>query len=95
MYAIRCQQSEPDLLCNMYLSRPSLGEEERHCAQELGQAEKAQEYGMAASRREAAFKALMSVPDRPGVWTDLVIDNAGLLSTGDYDCFSVERVIHS
>lgn len=50
---------------------------------------------MVASRREAAITALMSVPGRPGVWTDLVIDNAGLLSTGDYDCSSFERVIHS
>ena len=46
---------------------------------------------MVASRREAAITALMSVPDRPGVWTDLVIDNAGLLSTGDYDCYQSRR----
>lgn len=43
---------------------------------------------MVASRREAAITALMAVPGRPGVWTDLVIDDAGLLSTGDYDCSS-------
>jgi hypothetical protein len=44
-----------------------------------------------ASRREAAIAELMSVPGRPGVWTDLVIDDAGLLSTGDCDWSSLSK----
>jgi hypothetical protein len=66
-------------------------DEECCCIQELGQAEKAEEYGMVASRREAAIAELMSVPGRPGVWTDLVIDDAGLLSTGDCDWSSLSK----
>ncbi|CAK0785239.1 hypothetical protein CVIRNUC_008445 [Coccomyxa viridis] len=42
-------------------------------AKKLGMPDKEEDYGLAAHKREVAIRELMTVPSRPGVWTDLVI----------------------
>ena len=65
--------------------------------QKLGMPDKEEGYGLAAHRREVAIAALMTVPSRPGVWTDLVIAGpvdsfeTGIKSILAPDCRLVQR----
>ena len=65
--------------------------------QKLGMPDKQESYGLAAHKREVAITELMTIPSRPGVWTDLVIAGpADSLETGTQSllalgCLVVQR----
>ena len=59
--------------------------------------DKEEGYGLAAHKREVAITELMTVPCRPGVWTDLVLAGPansfrlGTESLHTPDCLLVQR----
>ena len=61
--------------------------------------DKEEDYGLAAHKREVAIRELMTVPSRPGVWTDLVIAGPvdsfkiGITSMLTPDCLLVQRTV--